>query len=575
VPRSNDEVEALLIEYADLLSIVSEDQYKPRAYEKAARAIGGYPDELRGLDERGVLAIPNVGKSIAAKISTYLETGAFPEIEELRAKVPPGVREMTAIPGFGPKKAMVVYQELGIASVDELLVAADAGNLAGLKGFSKRTEENVRRGAARMRSSGGRVLVSAALEIAEELLARLGSIQGVRRTAYAGSLRRMAETVGDVDLLVAAAHPGDVMEAFTGYGVVDRVLAKGDTKSSIVTRSGLQVDLRVVPREAWGAAMIYFTGSKPHNIRIREMAVRAGLKLNEYGLFEAESGELLAAETETDVYERLGLPFIEPTLREDRGEIEAALAEELPEVVTLKQIRGDLHTHTNLTDGLATLERMLEAAADHRYAYYAVTDHAPNLFMQRMTDDKMLAQRDELRSLQDRFPKMRLLHGTELNIAPDGTVDWEREFLEGFDVTVASVHSHFGQSRQEMTRRVVRAIENPWVNIIGHLTTRKIGHRDPIDIDLDAVFEAAARTGTALEINAYPDRLDLRDEHVLWARRHGVKFAIDTDSHAVGHLDVMRFGVATAQRGWLTKDDVINAWPITKLQRFLRKGRSG
>jgi DNA polymerase (family 10) len=250
------------------------------------------------------------------------------------------------------------------------------------------------------------------------------------------------------------------------------------------------------------------------------------------------------------------------------------LADELPDLITLRQIRGDLHTHTNLTDGLATLERMLEAASDHRYAYYAVTDHAPDLFMQRMTDEKMLEQRQRLRGLQDRFPKMRLLHGTELNIDPEGEVDWDEEFLEAFDITVASVHSHFGQSRDQMTRRVIRAIEHPRVNIIGHLTTRKIGRRDPIDLDLEAVFQAAGRTGTALEINAYPDRLDLRDEHVMWAKRHGVRFAIDTDSHAVGHLDLMPFGVATAQRGWATKDDVINAWPITKLRRFLRKGHS-
>ncbi len=573
MPRTNDQVEAVLLEFADLLSIVSGDPFKPRAYEKAARAVGGYPDDVGDMDADGVLAIPGVGKSIAAKITGYLDSGTFPELEELRAQVPAGVRAMTAIPGFGPKKAMIVYQELGIGSVDELVAAADAGKLASLKGFSAKTEENVRKGAERLRTSGGRVLVSEALELAEGLLARLRDVPGVRRAEFAGSLRRMAETIGDVDLLVAATDHEPVMEAFVGFEVVDRVIARGDTKTSILTTSGLQVDLRVIPRDAWGAAMIYFTGSKAHNIRIREMAVRQGLKLNEYGLFQADSGDLLAAETEHAVYERLGLPFIEPTLREDRGEIEAALADELPALITLKQIRGDLHTHTDLTDGLATLERMLEAAAEHRYAYYAVTDHAPDLFMQRMTDEKMLAQRVQVARLQAEYPKMRLLHGTELNIGPDGAVDWDEEFLSGFDLTVASVHSHFNQSRSEMTRRVIRAIENPYVNIIGHLTTRKIGRRDPVDLDLEAVFEAAGRTGTALEINAFPDRLDLRDEHVLWARRHGVKFSIDTDSHAVGHLDVMRFGVATAQRGWLSKDDVINAWPITKLERFLREGQ--
>jgi DNA polymerase (family 10) len=319
--------------------------------------------------------------------------------------------------------------------------------------------------------------------------------------------------------------------------------------------------------------MIYFTGSKAHNIRIRELAVRAGLKLNEYGLFDATSGELLAAETEAEVYERLGMAYIEPTLREDRGEVEAALEDTLPSVLTEKQMRGDLHTHTNLTDGLASLSQMLEAASSKGYAYYAVTDHAPNLYMQRMTDEKMLQQRTELRRMQAAFPKMTLLHGAELNIDPEGGVDWDEEFLAGFDITVASVHSHFAQSKDEMTRRLIRAMENPRVNVIGHMTTRKIGKRGPIDVDLEAVFAAAARTGTALEINAYPDRLDLRDEHVLWARRHGAKFAVDTDSHAVGHLDVMRYGVATAQRGWLTKDDVINAWPLTKLRKFLQKTR--
>ena len=574
MPRANDRVEQALQEYADLLSIVSDDPFKPRAYEKAARAVGGYPDDVAELDERGVLAIPGVGKSIAAKVTEYLRTGSFEELDDLRAQVPGGVREMTSIPGFGPKKAMAAYRELGIASVDELAAAAERGELASLKGFSRTTERNVLEGVGRLRASRGRVQVNEALEVAEDLLARLRSIPGVRRAAYAGSLRRMAETIGDVDLLVASDRPAAVMDAFVGFGMVARVLAHGETKSSIVTTGGLQVDLRVIAREAWGAAMIYFTGSKAHNIRIREMAVRKGLKLNEYGLFRAKTGKLLAAESEEIVYERLGLPYIEPTLREDRGELEAALAGELPDLITLRQIRGDLHTHTNLTDGLAPLERMLEAAAEHRYAYYAVTDHAPNLYMQRMTDEKMLDQRRRLRALQDRYPSMRLLHGTELNIDPDGGVDWAEEFLDGFDLTVASVHSHFGQSKDQMTSRVIRAIEHPRVNIIGHLTTRKIGRRDPVDVDLEAVFEAAGRTGTALEINAYPDRLDLRDEHVLWARRHGVRFSIDTDAHAVGHLDVMRFGVATAQRGWLTKADVINAWPITTLERFLHKDGS-
>jgi DNA polymerase (family 10) len=572
MPRANDAVERLLLEYADLLAIVGEDPYKPRAYEKAARSVGGYATDLRDLDESGLRAIPSVGRSIADKIEAALATGTFPELEEVRARVPAGVREMTELPGFGPKKALVVYRELGIESVPALIGAAQAGQLAGLKGFSKRTEDNVLAAAARAARDAGRVRIDQALEVAETLLGLLRPIRGVRRAAYAGSLRRMRDTIGDVDLLVASDRPTPVMDAFTGAELVERVLAHGDRKSSIVTRGGLQVDLRVVPLHAWGAALIYFTGSKAHNVAIRQLAVRAGLKLNEYGLFTVQSDELLAAETEEEVYATLGMAWVPPTLREDRGEIEAALAGTLPRIVERRDLRGDLHTHTDLTDGTASLEAMVAAAAAHRYAYYAVTDHAPNLAMQRMTDEKMLAQRERLRRLQSRYPKLTLLHGTELNIDPDGGVDWPDGFLSAFDLTVASIHSHFGLSREAMTRRLVRAIEHPSVHVIGHLTTRQIGRRDPIDVDLDAVFAAAGRAGTAIEINAYPERLDLRDELAWAARRHGVRFAIDTDAHAVGHLDLMPFGVGVAQRAWLTREDVINAWPLTRLRRFLRKG---
>lgn len=575
MPRANEAVEALLLEYAELLSILSEDPFKPRAYEKAARAVGGHPADIATLDLQGILRIPSVGRSIGEKINEYLQTGAIAALDELRAQIPSGVREMMAIPGLGPKRAMALYRELGISSVDELQHAVEARQLTGLRGFGTKTEDNILAGIRRMRESAERVQLNVALEVAEELLGELSSLKEVSRSAYAGSLRRMAETIGDVDLLVAsdANDARAVMDAFTSLPVVARVLAKGETKSSIVTHGGLQVDLRTVAPEVWGAAMIYFTGSKAHNIRIREMAVRKGLKLSEYGLFRARSGRLLVAETEEAVYERLGLPWIPPTLREDRGEVEAALAGELPKLIEPSQIKGDLHTHTNLTDGLASLEEMLEAAAELGYSYYAVTDHAPGLAMQRMTDAKVLAQRARLAELQVRYRRMTLLHGSELNIDPDGNVDWDADFLAGFDVLVASVHSRFNQTKDEMTRRIIRAMENPYVNIIGHPTARVIGKRPPIEFDLDEVFRAAARTGTALEINAFPDRLDLKDEHVLWAKRHGVRFAVNTDAHAPVHLPLMRYGVATAQRGWLSKDDVINAWPLAALRRFLHKER--
>jgi DNA polymerase (family X) len=573
VARANETVESLLQEYADLLAISGGDAFRVRTYEKAARSVGGYHTDLSTLDRAGLLKIPNVGGSTADKISEAMATGTFASLDDLRAQVPAGVREMISIPTLGPKKAMVLYRDLGIASIQELAEAIEDGRLHGLKGFGEKTEEKILHGIELMQQSGGRVQLGVALDLAQEIVAELSALTACATCTYAGSLRRMVETIGDVDILVASTDPGPVMEAFRELPYVSEVIASGDTKTSIRTTRGLQVDLRVVRPEVWGAALQYFTGSKAHNIRTREIAVRKKLKLSEYGLFEAESEKLIVSETEDEVYERLGLPWISPLLREDRGEIEAAQRGELPELVELKDIRGDLHTHTNLTDGLATLDEMLETASKRGYAYYAITDHAPNLYMQRMTDEKMLAQRDRVRRMQARYPKMELLHGTELNIDGDGDVDWGPEFLGGFDICVASVHSLFSQSKDEMTRRIVRACENPYVNIIGHPTGRQIGGRPPVDVDLEQVFKAAARTGTALEINSYPDRLDLKDEHVMWARRHGVRFAVDTDSHSTVHLDFLQYGVAMAGRGWLEKSDVINTWPLAKLRRFLKKGR--
>ncbi|KWX01980.1 PHP domain protein [Carbonactinospora thermoautotrophica] len=571
--RPNEEVATLLQEYADLISITGGDAYKARAYEKAARAIGGYHEDVSTLDLKGLQRIPGVGKSIAEKVLEYFETGSVHAVEELRAKIPAGVRRLTEIPTLGPKRAMTLYEELGVASVEELVDAIHAGRLRGLKGFGEKTEENILRGVRLLRQAGERVPVNVAMELAEEIVAELSRVAGCRRCVYAGSLRRWRETIGDIDILAAAQQPGPLMDAFTSLPYVDYVVAHGDTKSSIRTTKGLQVDLRVVAPDAWGAALQYFTGSKQHNIRIREIAVHKKLKLSEYGLFDARSGERIVSESEEEVYERLGLPWIDPALREDRGEIEAALRGELPRLVTERDIRGDLHTHTDLTDGLCSLEEMVEAAARRGYAYYAITDHAPNLRMQRMSDEKMLAQRERVRELDGRYRGMRLLHGAELNIDPEGNVDWPDAFLAGFDLCVASVHSHFNLPREEMTRRLVRACENPYVNIIGHPTARLIGRRPGIDADFDEVFRACARTGTALEVNAFPDRLDLNDELILRAKRYGVKFAIDSDAHSTVHLGLLRYGVGTAQRGWLTPDDVINTWPLARLREFLRKGR--
>ncbi|HET8640430.1 MAG TPA: DNA polymerase/3'-5' exonuclease PolX [Pseudonocardiaceae bacterium] len=573
--RRNEEVGALFDEYADLLAITGGDPFKIRAYQKAGRAVGSYHEDVGLLDVKQLCRIPNVGRAIAEKIVEYVRTGRVRAVEDARAKIPPGLRELTTIPTLGPRKAMQLHELLGISSVPELIDAIDAGLLRELRGFGARTEERIRRGIELMPNAGGRVHVNVAAELAGRIVAELSTVDGCVRCAPAGSLRRLRETVGDVDILAAAEDSGPLMAAFAGMSIVDsvanEVVAGGARKTSIRTAGGLQVDLRVVPPGSWGAALQYFTGSREHNVRVRELAVRAGLKLNEYGLFDAGTGEVLAAETEEQVYARLGMAWVPPALREDRGEVEAALRGELPALVTEDDIRGDLHTHTDLTDGVSSLTEMLAGAAARGYSYYAVTDHAPNLFMQRMTDEKMLRQRAELRALDGRYGPMRLLHGTELNIDPDGEVDWPVEILRRFDVCVASVHSHFRQPRAEMTRRIVRACENPGVNIIGHLTTRQIGRRGPIDVDLDEVFRAAARTGTALEINSHPDRLDLCDEHILRARRFGARFAVNSDAHSVLHLDLLRYGIGNAQRGWLTADDVINTWPLERLRAFLAK----
>ncbi|MGR6969420.1 DNA polymerase/3'-5' exonuclease PolX [Streptomyces cynarae] len=573
--RANEEVEALLQEYADLVAITGGDAFKVRAYEKAARAIGGHPADISHLDADGLRDIPNVGRSIAEKVIEYLRTGTVAVVEERRAKIPAGVRELITIPTLGPKKAMRLYEDLHISSVSELAAAIEADALADLKGFGEKTQENILHGIRLMQQAGGRIPIHLALDTAEEIVAELFRVTGCKRCTYAGSLRRMRETIGDIDILVAAKRSAPFMEALEALPSTAEVIAHGEKKTSIRTTKGVQVDLRVLPPDSWGAGLQYFTGSKAHNIRTRTIAVRQGLKLSEYGLFDTGSGESVASRTEEEVYARLGLPWIPPTLREDRGEIQAAVRGELPEVVTERDVRGDLHTHTDLTDGLASLEAMVEAAAGRGYAYYAVTDHAPNLYMQRMTDEKILAQREELRALDGAHHGMRLLHGTELNISAEGDVDWPGAFLAGFDLCVASLHSHFDLDRKAMTRRLVRACENPHVNIIGHPTTRLIGKRLGVDADWDEVFAACARTGTALEINAQPDRLDLCDEDILRARQHGVKFAVNTDAHSVLHLAHLRYGVGTAQRGWLTPDDVINTWPLRRLRRFLARDGSG
>jgi DNA polymerase (family 10) len=561
----NEEIAGLLREYAELTQITGGDVFRARNYEKAARSVRGWADDIGQLDVTALRAIPGVGASIAAKIAEYRENGSIRALDELRAKIPPGVLELTRVPGLGPKRALQLNRDLGVQSVDDLAAAIKAGRLDGLAGFGARSEERIAAGIEVYRQGRERVLLDVALRTATEMVDTLTPLS--QRCAYAGSLRRWRETIGDIDILAAADDSAPLMAAFSAG---HQVVASGPTKTTVRTASGLTADLRVVPLDAWGAALQYFTGSVAHNVAVRQIAVKQKLKLSEYGLFEAETNTLIVSRTEEEVYERLGLAWVPPAMREDHGEIELAARGQIPRLVRVDDLRGDLHTHTDLTDGVASLETMADAARRRGYEYYAVTDHAPDLIMQRMTDEKMLAQREQVRALD---AGLVLLHGTELNIGPDGSVDWDAGFLAGFDICVASVHSHFEQSRAEMTRRFVAACENPHVNVIGHPTTRRMGKRPPVEVDFGELFRACARTGTALEINASPQRLDLPSDHIRAARDAGVRFAIDSDAHSVSDLGNMPYGAGTAQRGWLTPDDVINTWPLDRLRTFLRKDR--
>ena len=565
----NEEIAGLLREYAELTQITGGDVFRARNYEKAARSVRGWADDIGQLDVTALRAIPGVGASIAAKIAEYRESGSIRALDELRAKIPPGVLELTRVPGLGPKRALQLNRDLGVQSVDDLAAAIKAGRLDGLAGFGAKSEERIAAGIEVYRQGRERVLLDVALRTATEMVDALTPLS--QRCAYAGSLRRWRETIGDIDILAAADDSAPLMAAFSaGHEVV----ASGPAKTTIRTASGLTADLRVVPLDAWGAALQYFTGSVAHNVAVRQIAVKQKLKLSEYGLFEAETNTLIVSRTEEEVYERLGLAWVPPAMREDHGEIELAARGQIPRLVRVDDLRGDLHTHTDLTDGVASLETMADAARRRGYEYYAVTDHAPDLIMQRMTDEKMLAQREQVRALTAHLTGgLVLLHGTELNIGPDGSVDWDADFLAGFDICVASVHSHFEQSRAEMTRRFVAACENPHVNVIGHPTTRRMGKRPPVEVDFGELFRACARTGTALEINASPQRLDLPSDHIRAARDAGVRFAIDSDAHSVSDLGNMPYGAGTAQRGWLTPDDVINTWPLDRLRAFLRKDR--
>jgi DNA polymerase (family 10) len=573
----NATIATTLDDFGDLLEIAGEDKYRYLSYHKAAHAVRAWDEDITSTALGGRLTeIPGIGAKIAAVIESLMKSGTFPEIEAVKERVPASVVELIRIPGLGPKKAKVLYDDLGIATIDDLEEAIAEGRLDGLSGFGAKTVENISAGIARFRSLSSRILLADALPLAEKLVASLLAVPGVVAASEAGSIRRMKETVGDVDVLVSAGDGPAVMAAVRTLPVVTGIIASGATKTSIMTTSGRQADVRVVAPESWGAALQYFTGSAEHNVRMREIAKSRGLKVNEYGVFRLADGARVAGATEADVYGALGMVVMPPEVRENVGEIELALDGRVPDLVELTDIRGDLHTHTTATDGRSTLEQNRARAAELGYEYIAVSDHAYDLRMVGGLDERELEEQwariDELNALGD---GPVLLKAIELNIADEGGVDYPPDLLARFDLCIASLHHGFGQSREQATRRLLVAMENPYVDIVGHPTGRLLGRRDPFDLDMEAVIAKAAETGTILELNAHPERLDLNDVHLRMARKAGVRIAIDTDAHEATHMNFMRWGVATARRGWMSAGDVLNTQPLDVVRTWLKRARRG
>ncbi len=571
----NADIAHLFNEIADLLEIKAENAFRVRAYRRAAESLEALTEDVAAIAARdGLEEMQGIGKDLAAKMKEVLASGRIQYLEDLRREIPAGVVELMSIHGVGPRTAKLLFDTAGVDSVEKLEALARAGKLAGLPGIKAKTEQNILKGIAIWKAGRERMPLGRALALAEAILGSLRAVRGVTRIETAGSLRRMRETVKDVDILVTAEDSGPVMEAFVGLPQVAEVLARGETKSSVRLAEGIQADLRVVEPEAFGAALQYFTGSKAHNIRVRELAVRKGLKLSEYGVFAGKGERRVAGATEEEVYAALGLPWIPPELREDAGEVDAALEKRLPALVELRHIRGDLHCHTNWSDGKLSPEELVRAAKARGYAYVAIADHSKSSTVANGLDERRLEQQLKvIEELRRKESGITILAGSEVDIRADGTLDFPDELLARLDVVVVSVHSRFTQDERTMTGRIVRALKNPFVRILGHATGRLLGERDPYPVDLDAVFAAARDAGVAVEINASPQRLDVNHLHARRARELGVTLAINTDTHAAAHLDSMRLGVATARRAWLGPDAILNTRPAPDLLRWLRRPR--
>jgi DNA polymerase (family 10) len=565
----NQKVADELYQIGEILTIKG-DRFRSRAYNMAAQRVTALTEDIVSIADRGELEeIPGVGESIAMVIQEIIETGQSIVLEQLRDSLPKGVLQIIEVEGIGPKIAMRLNEELGITNLEELEQAAKDQKIRELKGFGAKKEKNILTAISEYRSRSTRFLLGEVLPIIQGIISYMRENPAVRKVEVAGSARRMKETVGDLDLLVSSLDPEAVTEHFCSMPPIVRVLGKGPTKSTVVLDNMLQVDLRVIPPESYGAALQYFTGSKEHNVKLRTIGVKEGFKLNEYGLFRRENNELVEAEDEEKIYEALGMSWMPPELRENTGEIEAAIEGKLPNLVTFDRIKGDLHVHTNYSHAIHSLEEMVLKAIDMKLEYLAITDHSKSLAIaQGLTEEKLLQQIEEVRQLDEEYSEIKLLVGTECDIKPDGSLDYSDDILEKLDWVVASIHVGMQREEEIITNRILSAIQNPYTRVIGHPTGRLIQKRNPYEVNLDRVFEAAANQNVFMEINCSPSRLDLKDVDARRAKESGVKMAIGTDAHSTSQMEFLPLGVAVARRGWLEPEDLVNTWKLDKILRF-------
>jgi len=572
---NNVTIAGIFQDIADLLEIKGENKFKVRAYQRVARAIENFPQEVESIVKSGgdPKSIPGVGDAIARKISEIVETGKLQYYEDLKSEFPPGITGLLEITGIGPKTAKKL-SDLGINSTEELEKAIEDGRVAEIFRLGEKTAENILNQIRGLHRKDTRIPIGEALPVVDYIFESLGKIKGIKNITPAGSLRRFKDTVGDVDLMGTADNPEEVINAFVKLPVVDKVLGHGPTKASILLKNGLQIDLRMVEHESFGALLQYFTGSKQHNIVLRTKSQKQGLSLNEYGITEMATGELEKFATEEAFYRRLGMQYIPPEIREAQGEIELAEKGKIPQLIELPDINGDFHVHTDWSDGHSSIEDVVNAAVQMGYKFIAITDHSGGLGIARGLDaERLKKQMAEIKEIGSRYKNIKIFSGMEVDIRADGSLDLPEELLSELDVVIAAVHSGMNENREKMTARVLKALDNPYVDILAHPTCRLIGSREPVALDIEAVFSAAKKRDKALEISAMPSRLDLKDMHIRQAREMGVKLAIGTDAHHTDQLKNMRFGIGIARRGWCTVGDVMNTWKLEKIVQFLHGNR--